>query len=395
MTKFIYKNHICDDYKPFSLADTSSEPDFFLSHTPCSQKTLHRIVVLEYDTNNSPKEDYPTETDKNTILLDTNICIELSKASTSEAIIKFLNRYGTLFPCHFIRKFDSVSLSAYSVILCSLHDQLTKTNQHIMDNDFKRLDDRSRYDFMFYKHFRYYQIQMDGLLNLQCNLDYLKKLERGTKEFCDTLYSLLIANHKIFNNPYLDDMLALEYERILDIVPDIFSSYPLCQYRFLHKSRLFSAAIKYDSERNEFINDNLSHINSLYESLLTRVINPNADFASLTREYFINHEKNIINFSTEVLKDFLSFEIRGINIRPASSDTDQSFPTLAAAIFYFFSIYNNQRILYKRCANEYCNKLFPVSISMMDKKKYCSYDCAHRVTNRNYKRRKKEETLNE
>ena len=112
--------------------------------------------------------------------------------------------------------------------------------------------------------------------------------------------------------------------------------------------------------------------------------------------YIKNNSTQITSFAKYVFSEYLSYFIRD-TIPIVSFDTFDNisswkFSSLANAIFFYFYMDCSNGNIYKKCANEYCQKLFACSPAYK-RKIYCSPNCAHKVANRKWKNKQKDSDI--
>lgn len=371
MLVYLYQNHIAPSYEETPFYD--SDDTLFHSSSPYNENNITDLFFMAHDGDKSNL----ASNNKAKFIDSMDICTELAQAISINDVAKFIHNYGTLIPSY-------LSINSN----CPYHtSEITKNT---FDTNFNKAQtSEPPYDCMFYKHFRYYQVQMSEILKLH---KLLQPLNPDTKIKHTVLQSLITTCNNIIKNEYFKDMLFLEYEHALDKeeMLKLFQQFPLCQYRYNYAYHTFINGNK--SMISPYIERTFSNYpQSSYKDLLVKIAF-DSDISNLPSSYLDNNKRTILEFAHNVFEQFLGFEIREAVIYPSIEPIQKPFPTLACAIFYYFYFFVKDHIIYKECAYELCpQKIFPCYASRANQRKFCSDACSHNNSSRNSKQRKKQQ----
>lgn len=285
------------------------------------------------------------------------IYLELARADTPDKALAFCNKYGNLTA-------TSSTLKEISLI--------------IETHDYNAIG-TPKYDRILYNYFMYYQQTIDRLIKIQMLLSQKSlKLNQIETLFNHCLY--------IINNPTFKERFYLEFLESLntDEMFELLLEYPLLQHIYLGVR-----------DNNEKYNEKLDKTKNSMITFFTKTQEEIAKDprACIPYDYLVIHKKDIINLANYVYEQILSFEFMSLHLVKNLESYDNAscwkFTSLATAIFFYFYVDSSSGTVLKKCANEYCGKLFACSLSMINKKNYCCEKCSHSTRNRKYKNRQK------
>lgn len=228
--KIIYQNYICKnedvevipipEYDAYDLAIgskklTNEKTDILLYDSDKKSKS-------ESNTDSKPvsKSDTDSETDSKSESKTAPIYIEFANADSLEKATTFYQKYGAIINGRLAPGNDIATHSFYR-----LRDIHYVFNTLPDDKSINQL-----YDYMIYKHFCYYRLQMGCLIEIHRLINH---------KFSDDNLRLLVAQcHTLLTNPYFDDMLSSEYENLIDVdqYRQYFSYNPFIEYLYYYTS---------------------------------------------------------------------------------------------------------------------------------------------------------------
>ncbi len=329
----------------------------FFRSTEADSKSVPTTICL-YDTD--LYKDFESE----------KIYLELANANTPDKALEFCNKYGKLIETN---------------ILKEVYIEIENQNSNTLDIK------STNYDYILYAHFRYYQLVISNLAKLFLLLqkETLSKEKPSKKPLTEKEIACLFAHccHLIMNS-YHSDRFQLELSNYLDF-PETLNSlkaYPLVQYIFLISSKTGQKM----QENKDFhlpLPETAFTLISFFQK--TMHCFTDGDVPYIPHDYIINHRSEFIQLADFVYTQILSFEIRfthpKISLKSFDNISCWKFHSLINAIFFYFYIDNSRGNIFNICANEYCKKFY--SWSTRPDKKYCSRNCAQKVSKRKYKNR--------
>lgn len=381
-----YNNHVADGYE----YKKNISPEF--------KEVIHSVGT--YNENWNKRLSFDTTNDNENEM----VFLELAKANTIEKAIIFFNKYGSL-----------VNLKTFSA----------PTENYHYPHTLQALDDifENKHDAMAYDHFLFYQKEMKSLVEIHSLLTSIKHSKSKSPK---KLQDLLLECMEILCNPCFSSMFFLEFNETQDdeIMHSLFNNYPLFDYRYAmfldnHNKKPKNFQLECTHNYSSLYSNNdilflIEAIKKLYHGVTKTKNIPLSDkntiFLSETMEklhqgvikiennLYINdflskHHKELINLAQNIFKQFLGFYISEIYPLPTSPSNQNGlifhYPSLISTIFFYFNLFCSEGSEIKHCENEYCNKLFICPVSRKNQKIYCSKTCAHRVTNRKYKKKHK------
>lgn len=349
-----YLTHKTKDYE--ILRDSDGEI-YFRSKQPYSSK--HPILIT---LNDSVKDNAGDE----------KIYIKLANATTEKLACSFCNEYGTLFP-----------------INSSLMDEFQELEHSLNLSSFKN-DVPLSYDYIPYRHFKFYQLTMKYLISIYV---IIKQKEISSQDFENLFFNYI----NLLLNPYFSKFFLIEFSEPFDEIQmsTSLSNYPLINYIFhLHTYSKDKGIINYFcADISDLINNINLFPNEDLRDFFKRAL---LSLFDKTFESSLEHDKNfsnnIICLAKYIFSQTLEFFIKDttpvVTFNYFNNISSWKFTSLRNAIFFYFYIDISSEYSYKTCENEYCKKLFRYPSEQI-KRKYCSHRCAHNVTNRKYKNKNK------
>lgn len=341
---------------------------------------------------------------------DEKLYLELANATTPDTALKFTNKYGKLIETDILKE-------VYTIIETQNYNSTQSP----------------KYDYVLYNHFCYYQQTIHNLIDIY---NLLQK-DNYTLDEIELLFTL---SCQLICNEYYEDRFYLEFSNYYDIEETIssLSEYPLMQLiyklvinkdkapkishddalmltlKFFHNikdiSAFFSSLDDQDAFHDLMVNYPFEeYLREVHEKMsipyTVPLEDPNTppiqffiktlDFAKkekLPSDYLINHKTDFKNLAYFVFSQILMFEIRfthpAIDLKLLDDISCWQFNSLSNAIFFNYYIDIFYGTTFKVCKNEYCKKLFAYSPSKPTQE-YCCYNCAHKATNRKYKKEHK------
>ncbi len=321
-------------------------------------------------------------------LTEEKIYLQLANANNMELALAFCNKYGSVQFIHPTAK--------------TIHLYLERGVYNANDLTLS-------HDYILYKHFKFYQLSMHHLVSMY-NLIHQKSYS------LNDLVSLFQHSIDIMINPYFEDFFGLEYDDPTDrgSMKSVLKNYPLMLFLYYASTYMGKSCFKmeikdsttgktftqpyyeyhYQTISVELLKDSITKfpIQSLGNFISATFDYDLKDKSSITLNYIRTNQEQFISLAKYIFSEFLSYLIRD-TIPIVSFDTFDNisswkFNSLANAIFFYFYMDCSNGNIYKRCANDYCQKLFACSPAYT-RKIYCSPNCAHKVANRKWKQNKK------
>lgn len=309
------------------------------------------------------------------------IYLQLANANTPELACMFCNNYGSLPP----------KMPPSEDIFYHLENSKNPELYH---------------DYVLYNHFQFYQLTMYNLLNI---FKYLQAPKLSTNDY------ILLFEHcvNLMTNPFFGDFFELEYyPNAYDktYLMSELEKYPLIQYmlylRLYTKPKLSmkngriceepnpNPIFKYQNIHQSFLYATTEIFpKKCFEEFLSAMLS--FDLNNISKplhKYVKRNQHQFLSFAQYVFSEFLVYFIKDatpiVSFDTFDNISSWKFNSLANAIFFYFYMDCSNGNIYKRCDNDYCQKLFACSPAYT-RKIYCSPNCAHKVANRKWKQNKK------
>lgn len=207
--EMIFKNYVGESYELTNIIYMDMEYSCLVSPIKRSDSKKKDIYVNEF-LSRADLRKLKSEHDERSV----PVYVKLANAGNKDDVIKFCNQYGAIVNPFLVRGDPRHDFGPLKEIL---------NEQEINEND-----------YILYDHFKYYQKQMNCLLQLHSNLHHFDQKKISTHKMEQILDNIFQQCINLLSNMYFTYMIKLEYNNALDNqeCEQMLASYPVMQYMY-------------------------------------------------------------------------------------------------------------------------------------------------------------------